>query len=250
MTTPAADPEPDSLHRPQVVEWIIDRWPTSTRRRVATVFAIVAIFVATLIASSRLLRFVFQDLDILAYVGLFVACWIGAGGMIVPIPGVRLVSWLMIVQQGAALDPIIVALIAAFAMLLGQTSYFFAARAAAGRVGRHADDLDAAAAAERAVDDVRPASAVDAEELSRRKRYMQDAERRVNRQIRQHGIATVFLVCALPTPVTTITTTAAATIGMRYPRFALAAFAGFLVLSCLLVAVGVGLFAGIRSLLG
>lgn len=239
MTTPGSEPE--RSRRATVVEWIIDRWPTSTRRRVATVFAIAAIFVATLIASSRLLRFVFQDLDIIAYVGLFVACWIGAGGMIVPIPGVRLVSWLMIVQQGAALDPVIVALIAAFAMLLGQTSYYFASRAAANRVGKHAEYADANAGAEPGADD---------EELTRRARYIQNAERRVNRQIRQHGILTVFLVCALPTPVTTITTTAAATIGMRYPRFALAALAGFLVLSSLLVMVGVGLFAGVRSLLG
>ena len=83
-----------------------------------------------------MLRLVFGDLDLLAYAGLFIACWVGAGGAIVPIPGVRLVSWLMIVQQGAALDPIVTALVAASAMVLGQTSYFLAARAAANRVGQ------------------------------------------------------------------------------------------------------------------
>ncbi len=110
--------------------------------------AILAIFIATLIASSRLLRLVFEDIDVLAYLGLFIACWIGAGGALVPVPGVRPISWFMVVQQSAALSPVIVATLAATAMVLGQTSYFMATRAAMRRAsaGGHADPPGSAAA--------------------------------------------------------------------------------------------------------
>ena len=113
---------------------LLRRWPTSTRRRVAVVVALIAIIVATTIASSRLLLRVTDNLDLVAYASLFVTCWIGAGGAIVPVPGVRAFSWFLLIQQGAALDPLIVALVGASAMVLGQTSYFLAARTAARRI--------------------------------------------------------------------------------------------------------------------
>jgi membrane protein DedA with SNARE-associated domain len=246
---------------------ILARWPTTRRRRIATVLALVAILGATIIASSRILRLLYQELDILAYAGLFAACWVGAGGALVPIPGVRPISWFMIVQQGAALDPVVVALVAAIAMALGQTSYFLAARAARRRALGHAvapPDLLADPGTDPAADpganpaDPRattadPAAAPGADlaarpSTGRRARRMEAARRRVTRQVQTHGVATVFAVCALPTPLTTLTTTAAAAAGMGYIRYIPAAFGGYLVLSAVLVLFGQGLGNLVASL--
>ena len=235
------------------------RWPTTRRRQVVMLVALVAIVVATFIASSRLLRFVFEDLDVLAYAGLFLACWIGAGGGLVPVPGVRAISWLMIVQQGAALDPVIVALVAAFAMVLGQSSYFLATRATRQHLAEdaaHKHQTESADAHELPKSPAPSAqgqpqqpphteAAVAAE--SRRARAMATARRRITYQVQHHGIATVFVVCALPTPLTTLTTTAASASGMRYPRFFVAALSGFLLLSSILALFGQGLVIAFQS---
>lgn len=219
---------------------ILARWPTSRRRRIGTVLAIGGILVATVIASSRMLRSLHQELDILAYAGLFAACWIGAGGALVPVPGVRPVSWFMIVQQGAALDPVIVALVAATAMVLGQTSYFLAARMAQ----RRARDRATPTPASPLVGD----PAVPAAAPGRSAERMERARRRVTRQVQAHGSATVIAVCALPTPLTTLTTTAAAVTGMGFGRYVPSAFGGFLVLSSVLVVFGQGLGSALGSL--
>ena len=44
-------------------------------------------------------------------------------------------SWLMIMQQGAALNQYVVAAVGAGAMVIGRTSYFVATRARARRSG-------------------------------------------------------------------------------------------------------------------
>jgi len=243
VTSPAEDqaegPEPSRR------QWLIAHWPKSTRKRVAAILATIAIVAAAFVASQSLLAVLRSpQLEILGYVSLFVACWVGAGGALVPIPGVRAISWIMIVQQGAALDPLIVMFVAASAMVLGQTSYFLATRAAAARVEHsvHADDAELEAVE------------VDANEPpSRRQRLaglMGRARDAIERQIGRHGIVTVFTVCALPTPLTTLTTTAAAGSGMGYTRWVTAASAGFLVLSGVLAFAGDQLFGGFfRNLL-
>lgn len=221
---------------------VLARWPTSRRRRIATVLALVGILVATVIASSRILRLLHQELDIVAYAGLFATCWIGAGGALVPVPGVRPISWFMVVQQGAVLDPVVVALVAATAMTLGQTSYFVAARARrraldhptappVATLDLDPADLDPAVLA----DPVGPPDASDGPPPSsaprRHSERMERARRRVTRQVQTHGMAPVVAVCALPSPLTTLTTTAAAAAGMGFARYLPAAFGGFLVLS-------------------
>ena len=210
----------------------------------ATVVAIVAIVVATIIASSRVLRLLFQELDLLAYVGLFVSCWIGAGGALVPIPGVRPISWLMIIHQSAALDPVIVALVGALAMTLGQTSYFLATRAAANRTRAPRASTSAEPPAG-PIDP--PGDELDARPPSRRARAMTGARERVGRQVGEHGIATVFAVCALPSPLTTLTTTIAAASGMGYARYLPAAFGGYLVWCSVLALFGQGLLLAWQS---
>jgi hypothetical protein len=140
--------------RAAVRAWFLaHHWPASRRRRAATVLSLIAIVLATTIASSRLLRLVFTDLDVLAYAGLFIAAWVGAGGALVPIPGVRPMSWLMVIHQGAALDPVTVAIVAATAMALGQSSYFLVTRGAARAVPAAAGRVKGGGAA---VDGSRP----------------------------------------------------------------------------------------------
>jgi hypothetical protein len=239
VTSSVADDQNEP--KPSRRAWLIAHWPKSTRKRVAAVLAIIAIGAAAFVASQSLLRVLRSpQLEILGYVSLFVACWVGAGGALVPIPGVRAISWIMIVQQGAALDPLIVMFVAASAMVLGQTSYFMATRAAAARVAHsdHTDQSEVEAAELEADADEPP---------SRRQRLaglMSRARDGVARQIGRHGIATVFTVCALPTPLTTLTTTAAAGSGMGYARWVVAAAAGFLLLSGVLAFTGDQLFGG------
>ena len=229
--------------REAITEWIEERWPDTTRQRVAIAVAFTAILIGAFMASTRLLRIAFPNFELIAYASLFVTCWIGAGGAIVPVPGVRLVSWLLIVQQGAALDPIFVAGVAAIAMVTGQSSIFFAARAAATRVRERTEGADSE------VEPVGTGPPVTDPVPSGRAAYIARGEHRVKLQIKRHGFATVLAVCALPTPLTTITTTAAASGGMGYARWFLAAFSGYLALSSILVLVGQGLFTGLQSIL-
>jgi uncharacterized membrane protein YdjX (TVP38/TMEM64 family) len=149
----------------------------------------------------------------------------------------------MIVQQGAALDPLVVALIAASAMVLGQSSYFLATRAAQNRRHR-ASEAEVQTAAEEDL-----ATETDTDTHRRRvPKFMTRAADRIQRQIQTHGFITVFVVCALPTPLTTLTTTAAAGSGMGYLRYVIAAYAGFITLCTTLAFLGDNLFGGIFPL--
>jgi hypothetical protein len=117
-------------------EWLLVHWPTSWRRRVAVVVAIVVFALAALPLLTRIAG-VAIDLGIVPYTALVILCWVGEGGLLVPIPGVRLLSWLTIVQQGANLDPVVVALLAAVAMACGQSSYFLVVRSGSRYVIEH-----------------------------------------------------------------------------------------------------------------
>ena len=215
----------------------------------AYVVALVAIVCATSVASARLLRLIFDDLDLIAYVGLFIACWIGAGGALVPVPGVRPMSWLMIVQQGGTLDLVVVVAVAASAMVIGQSSYFLTARTAKRR--RDAGGATAGNAAPDSTDaeGEAPADGGTDGEASADAGYRARAAARIQRLVREHGVATILLVTALPSPFTTLATTAAAAQEMSYPRFLLAGTSGYLVLCTTLALVGEGLLPGLGSIL-
>ena len=242
VTSSVADDKP--AEKPSRWHRLGALWPTKTRKRVAVVLAILAVVVATYVTSANLLELLFSpELNVLGYVALFVACWIGAGGALVPIPGVRAISWVMIVQQGAALDPAVVAFVAGSAMVLGQTSYFFATRAAAARARARAVKAEAEADTDAQVE-----SEDDLEEKTPGR--MARATARVENGIRRHGIITVFLVTALPSPLTTLTTTVASGSGMGYARWFLAAYAGYLTLCGILAFLGDGIFGGFFPLFG
>jgi uncharacterized membrane protein YdjX (TVP38/TMEM64 family) len=229
---------------------LVGLFPRTTRKRLAVVLVILAVLAATIVSSANILqRLRNPELDLLGYVSLFVACWIGAGGALVPIPGVRALSWIMIIQQGAALDPLLVSLIAGSAMVLGQSSYFLATRAAQNRRHNASATQQAAADAELGEDQGDIAAETDTDTHRRRvPHWMTRAADRIQRQIHLHGFLTVFIVCALPTPLTTLTTTAAASSGMGYARYVIAAYAGFLTLCTTLAFLGDNLFGGLFPL--
>ncbi len=216
--------------------------------------AILAVFVATLIASSRLLRLVFEDIDVIAYVGLFIACWIGAGGALVPVPGVRPISWFMVIQQSAALSPLIVIALATSAMVLGQSSYFAATRAALRRQARAG--LQGDPGAEPASPEPAPAEPVPAGPEPDEggpagggpRAFLTRMKDGVEGRVRRHATSTAFLVSALPSPMTTVATTASASAGTAYAKWVVPTFCGYLVFVSILAGVGQALFQGIRGL--
>jgi membrane protein DedA with SNARE-associated domain len=233
---PADGPAPDRNRFVKAYAWVLHRWPESTRRRAALVVAFVALLVGTFIASARLLELVFDDLDNLAYVGLFVTCWIGAGGALVPIPGVRVVSLIMIVQQAAALDPLITIAVAASAMTLGQLSWYAAARAGAARTGaaRTGGTTDSAPAAG-------PAAAPPSAPTGRRAALAARSQRaaaRVATDLRAHDVVTVFAASAVPTPLSSIAASSAGALRIPLARYLLASFAGRITLCAVLAVFG------------
>ena len=129
---PASGPEPTPGAMERAHTWVLDRWPTTLRRRIAVIAVLVAVGFVVVSTIARLVGAA-VDAGILAYIGLMVVCWVGAGGALVPVPGVRPLSWVMIVHQSTVLVVPIVALLAALAMVLGQSSYFLTTRAEARR---------------------------------------------------------------------------------------------------------------------
>ncbi|MDH4141987.1 MAG: hypothetical protein OEV61_05190 [Chloroflexota bacterium] len=235
--------------------WVLHHWPTTLRRRVAVVAVLVATSLVLLSWLGALLETA-VDLGLLAIIGLMVVCWVGAGGALVPVPGVRPLSWVMIVNQGAVLDPLLVAILTALAMALGQSSYFVATRAGKHHhekvrdgdraSGRHHDD-DAAttvagvASAGRDPSEPPGSGGRSTRLVTRARSAMSRAREYVERRMHRHPQRTVFALSLIPNPLTTFATVTAAAIGMEYGRFFAASLAGFLVLTSVLVIAGQGI---------
>ena len=241
MTTPPPAPEaasaPDSsrgkLHDriEEAHGWVLDHWPARLRYRVAIVIVVVALAVIAVSTVARLVGAAI-DLGVLAYVGLMAVCWVGAGGALVPVPGTRPLSWVMIVQQSAVLGPVVVALLAALAMALGQTSYFFATRAGEHRVaGHHVLGRRAVGKAPR-----KPGRLV-----TEWRELLERSKRAVSNLMHSHPQRTVFALSVVPNPLTTFATVTASAAGVEFVRFFVASLAGFLVLTVALVILGQGL---------
>jgi hypothetical protein len=216
--------------------WVLDHWPTHLRYRVAIVIVLVALAVLMVSTVATIVGAAI-DIGILDYIGLMAVCWVGAGGALVPVPGTRPLSWVMIVQQSAVLGPVDVALLGALAMALGQTSYFFATRAGEHRVaghrrlGRHSATAKAPRKPGRLMTDSR--------------KVMDRAKAIVERVMHTHPQLTVFGLCVIPNPLTTFATVTASAAGVQFVRFFVASLAGFLVLTTALVVLGQGLLEAI-----
>ena len=205
------------LHAPRQLE---DSVPTHTRHRLGLVLGFGAAIAGSLIAVG-LTRQLGLDIPWGAWIGLFVANWVGNGGILVPIPGLRFIGWTMAVQQGAQGAAIPVGLIAGFAMALGQTTYYLSASAGSRHLHHQADP--------------------DKETSPRFPRVaglMQRTEERIESLLRDYGVPTIFSLSALPNPFTTFASITAGSMGMGFRRFLIANFAGHVVLGLILAIFG------------
>jgi len=228
-------------------EWVLVHWPTSWRRRVAYVVAIVVFVLAALPLVVRIAGAA-VDLGILPYSALVILCWVGEGGLLVPIPGVRLLSWLTIIQQGANLEPVLVAMLAAVAMACGQSSYFLIVQRGSKRVlerlsvGPLKGHVPIPTAAPDGATSVVPDPSLKEPEIevptAPSQGRLATAAASIQGRLRAHPRRTVFAVSVLPSPLTTLTTVGAASASVPFRIFFGAALAGFLVLSSVLAFAG------------
>jgi hypothetical protein len=246
----APDDVPEPLVRAH--RWVLDHWPTSLRRRIAVVVVIVAVAIVVVDALARLVG-VAVGLGLLSYLSLMVVCWVGAGGALVPVPGTRPLSWVMIVQQSTVLLPPAVAVLAALAMAVGQTSFFVATRTEGHRhvkfgglhLHRHevagADDPSGAASESAGAAGKRAPNRL----VAWSRGLLARGEALVKERMTVHPQRIVFVLCVLPNPLTTFATVSAAATGVPFSRFFVASLGGFLVLTVALVVAGQAILAAL-----
>jgi membrane protein DedA with SNARE-associated domain len=217
---------------PGIAQHLHNAWlaglSTSGRDRVALLVAIVGIAAASIFLGARLLRILLGLTDLGAYLGLFIVNWVANGGLLVPIPGLRIVGWLLIISQGAALDPAIAGFVGGIAMALGQTSFYVAGDAGRRRSSGH----DTAASG--------PPRHARLARLSSGPRVVRTKER-ITQLIRVHGFATISVLSLVPTPLTTFGCATAGAMGMGFRRFVLASLLGRIALGLILAYLGSGL---------
>jgi membrane protein DedA with SNARE-associated domain len=226
----ANDEVPSGLRRLQA-RWV-EAVSTSGRQRVALMLAFIGVAVATVVIGARLLRLLLDTADLLAYLGLFVVNWVANGGLLVPIPGLRLVGWLLIIGQGGTLDPAIAGVVGGIAMSLGQTSYYIA-----GDSGRRHS-------AAHSVDPTAPPRHARLARLSNGARIV-SAKQRVTELVGRHGFATISLLSLIPNPLTPFACGTAGAMGMGFRRFVLASLLGRIALGLLLAYLGESIVAWI-----
>ena len=203
--------------------WLDRRVPAHTRRRLGQVLGFGAAIVGTLIAFdlARSLGLAIPS-GLAALVGLFLANWIGNGGILVPIPGLRIVGWVMVVHQGAGDQPILVGLIAGIAMALGQMSWYL--KSAGGSDSAHESQ--------------------GAPRFARLSEALRRAKHRTAELIERHGIATMFTLSLLPSPLTTVASITAGRTGMGFRGYMLADSLGHVSFGLILALFGQSLLSG------
>lgn len=228
-----------------------------------------SVVAAILLSSTRLLRVIFESLDMVAVIGLFLVNWLGNGGALVPIPGARFVGLLLVFQQAVILPAWEVLAAAGAAMALGLMSYYLAgirtaasyaegddegAEALAHETGMLDDDArefspgaDFDAEAVAAIAGVKseadgPMSDDEAEGSSRagglRRRFttsLRHAQERAQPVIEQRGTTGMFLLCFAPTPLSTAGAYVAGLMRFGFKRYVLASFAAKYLLTGIIV---------------
>ncbi len=199
--------------------WLDQRFSPKARRRLGVLVGFGAAILGTLIAAGLAKR-LGLDIPWAAWIGLFLANWIGNGGILVPIPGLRLVGMTMAAHQGAEGPTILVGLVAGFAMALGQTSFYLTAASGS----KHLEGS-------KATSDKNP-----------RKGRIPDALRKskdvTEEFVGRHGVPTIFTLSTFPNPLTTFATITAGSMGMGFRRFLVANFAGHVILGLILALFG------------
>lgn len=265
---------------------------TSYRNRLVVGLLIIAIAVAValVLAGARVLELVLGPLDVLALLGLFLVNWIGNGGVLVPIPGARMVGLLMIFQNAVLLPAVEVVGVAGAAMALGLLSYYIAgARAARAYQSGNEDDAEQLAsdsgmlepgqaeapdiasflgagiegpthvqdAAAQSAAGLEPDGNAEPAAGSRRQRAMRrfvaSWERAVERAqpaVQKHGVTGMFWLCFAPTPLGTAAAFLGGAMGFGFSRYLLASFAAKYLLTFLIVIIALAVSGGAGSFFG
>ena len=218
---PSGSPDPRDQaprHFVRLHAWLDHRFSPKARRRLGVVVGFGAAVGGTLIAAGVVKRFGL-DIPWAAWIGLFLANWIGNGGILVPIPGLRLVGMTMAAHQGAEGPTILVGLVAGFAMALGQTSFYLTAAGGS----KH---LQGTTKKEKAPREGRIPDA-----LRKAKDVTED-------YVDRHGFPTIFTLSTFPNPLTTFATITAGSMGMGFREFLVANFLGHVILGLILALFG------------
>jgi membrane protein DedA with SNARE-associated domain len=217
------DRVPGLLRRTQAT-WLSALSATG-RNRLALLMALVGVAIASIFLGARLLRLLLDITDLGSYAGLFIVNWVANGGLLVPIPGLRIVGWLLIISQGSALDPAVAGVVGGIAMGLGQTSYYVAGDAGRHRATGHPPQPPG------------PPRHARMARLSSSSRVMR-ARARITELIAVHGFATIGVLSLIPTPLTAFACGTAGAMGMGFRRFVLASLLGRIALGVLLAYLG------------
>ena len=199
--------------------WLDTRFSPRKRRILGVVVGFGAALFGTLIVAGLAKR-VGLDIPWVAYITLFLANWIGNGGILVPIPGLRLVGMTMTAHQGAEGTAIFVGLVAGFAMAMGQTSFYLTAASGS----KHLKD-----------------SKDKKEQKARQGRvavYLRKAKDKTADFVERHGFPTIFTLSTFPNPLTTFATITAGSMGMGFREFLVANFLGHVILGLILALFG------------
>lgn len=250
----------DVLSRPaiqaqdRVPGWILrayDRFaeiaPYERRAVIAVAIVVLALAAAILLSSTRLVRNVIDAVDIFSFVGLFLINWIGNGGILVPVPGARLLGLLMIFQHAAIFASWQVFLISGTAMALGMVSYYIAGARSADAYER--GDTEAAARvlsdATAPEDDVALGRDEDGSTPSLRARIRtrfaeswSSAQAKARPIIEKRGRAGMFWLCLVPSPAATAAAFLGGAMRFGFTRFLLAAFSSKYLLAGAIVLAG------------
>ena len=265
----AADRVPHIMLRVQA--WGQSWLSSESRVMLGVVVVLLAVFAVIALSSVRFFRVIFDALDIVAFLGLFLVNWLGNGGALVPIPGARFIGLLLIFQQAVILPSWEVFGVAGAAMALGLLSYYVAGARTAesyaegdaagaeqlaadtGMLDEDAVDFSPGAgldeAAVSAITGVEPlpdeptgdteAPSADAGTRGRlRKRFtssLRRAQSRAQPIIEQRGTAGMFLLCFAPTPMGTAAAYLGGLLRFGFVRYLAASFAAKYLLAGLIV---------------
>jgi hypothetical protein len=279
--THGRDQAPTFMLRGQ--EWL-HRWLSNESRSVLGLGVVIfAVLVVLVLSSLRFLQVVFEALDIVAFVGLFLVNWLGNGGALVPIPGARFAGLLLIFQQAVLLPSWEVFAVAGGAMALGLLSYYIAgARTAKSYAAGDSEGAQQLATETGMLDDERPEFSPGAEldadvvtaiagsappapatsdgpsavtqpasRLARlRARFstsLKRAQERARPVIEQRGLYGMFLLCFAPTPLGTAAAYLGGLMRFSFSRYLLASFAAKYLLAGIIVALALVFNEAARS---
>jgi hypothetical protein len=254
--------------------WLHGWFSNQSRLVLGLVVLTLAVVVAIVLSSSKILRIAIEDLSALALVGLFLVNWLGNGGILVPIPGARFIGLLMVFQQAVLVPSWEVFLVAGAAMGLGQLSYYVAGARTAGSYAEGDDagaerlatdtgmldteheeftpgadlqeDLVSTIADVRVsetdegagVDDAATGHVAPAEPSGLRKRFsssLRRTQKRAQPILDQRGAWGMFLLCFAPTPMGTAAAYLGGLMAFGFRRFIVSSFAAKFLLTGVIV---------------